>query len=40
VARVTVGVGSRFRRLQTGNLNGYLYVIAVATLIILLARVM
>ena len=40
VARVTIGVGSRFRQLQTGSINGYLYVIAVATLVILLARVM
>jgi NADH-quinone oxidoreductase subunit L len=40
LAALTIGVGGRFRRLQTGSINGYLYVIAVATAVILLARVM
>jgi NADH-quinone oxidoreductase subunit L len=40
LATVTLGVGSRVRQLQTGSINGYLYVIAVATVVILLYRVM
>ncbi|MBI4518028.1 MAG: NADH-quinone oxidoreductase subunit L [Deltaproteobacteria bacterium] len=40
VAALSMGVGTRFRQLQTGSINGYLYVIAVATVAILILRVM
>ncbi|HUI24822.1 MAG TPA: NADH-quinone oxidoreductase subunit L [Candidatus Kryptonia bacterium] len=40
VAAVAMGVGGRVRQMQTGSINGYLYVIAVATLVILIYRVM
>ncbi|HUY37558.1 MAG TPA: NADH-quinone oxidoreductase subunit L [Candidatus Binataceae bacterium] len=37
---VTLDVGSRLRRLQTGSINGYLYGILAAVMVILLARAM
>jgi len=37
---VTLEVGGRLRRLQTGSINGYLYGILAAVMVILLARAM
>jgi len=37
---VTLDVGGRLRRLQTGSINGYLYGILAAVMVILLARAM
>ena len=38
VSNVTYNVGGRLRRLQTGSINGYLYGILAAVMLILLAR--
>jgi len=40
VADVTMGVGNRFRQLQTGSINGYLYVIVVGVVVVMVARLM
>jgi len=40
IADVTMGAGTRFRRLQTGSINGYLYVIVVGVVAVMLARLM
>ena len=37
-SNVTYNVGGRLRRLQTGSINGYLYGILAAVMLILLAR--
>ncbi|MHB8381135.1 MAG: hypothetical protein ACYDC3_02175 [Candidatus Binataceae bacterium] len=37
---VTLNVGARLRRLQTGSINGYLYGILAAVMVILLVRAM
>ena len=37
---ITLDVGSRLRRLQTGSINGYLYGILAAVMVILLVRAM
>jgi NADH-quinone oxidoreductase subunit L len=36
----TLGLGSRFRQLQTGSINGYLYVVVVAVVGVMVARLM
>ena len=36
----TIVVGNRFRQLQTGSINGYLYVIVVGVVVVMLARLM
>ena len=38
VANVTFWAGSKFRRVQTGNINSYLYVILIAVVLAILAR--
>ena len=40
VADVTMGIGNRFRQLQTGSINGYLYVIVVGVVVVMVARLM
>ncbi|MFQ5665836.1 MAG: NADH-quinone oxidoreductase subunit L [Candidatus Binatia bacterium] len=40
VADATIGAGNRFRQLQTGNINGYLYVIVGSVVIVMVARLM
>jgi hypothetical protein len=37
-ANATLAAGGRLRRLQTGSINGYLYGILAAVMLILLAR--
>ena len=39
-SNVTLDVGGRLRRLQTGSINGYLYGILAAVMLILLVRAM
>ncbi len=36
----TMGLGTRFRRLQTGSINGYLYVIVAGVVVVMVARLM
>jgi NADH-quinone oxidoreductase subunit L len=36
----TIVVGNRFRQLQTGSINGYLYVIVVGVVVVMVARLM
>ena len=40
LADVTMGVGNRFRQLQTGSINGYLYVIVVGVVVVMVVRLM
>jgi len=40
VADVVMGVGNRFRQLQTGSINGYLYVVVVGVVVVMVARLM
>jgi NADH-quinone oxidoreductase subunit L len=40
LSNVTLRTGERMRRLQTGSINGYLYGILAAVMLILLARAM
>jgi NADH-quinone oxidoreductase subunit L len=40
IADGTIGLGNRFRRLQTGSINGYLYVIVVGVVVVMVARLM
>jgi len=40
IADATVGIGGRFRQLQTGSINGYLYVIVVGVVAVMIARLM
>ncbi len=40
IADLTIGVGSRFRQLQTGSINGYLYVIVVGVVAVMVVRLM
>ena len=40
VADVTMSVGDRVRRLQTGNINGYLYVAVASVLVVMIARLL
>jgi len=38
VANITFWVGNKFRRLQTGNINSYLYVVLIAVVLAILAK--
>jgi hypothetical protein len=38
VANITFWVGNRFRRLQTGNINSYLYGILIAVVIAIIVK--
>jgi NADH-quinone oxidoreductase subunit L len=38
VALLTMGIGGRFRRLQTGSINGYLYAIVAGVLVVMVVR--
>ena len=40
LSNLTLSTGERLRRLQTGSINGYLYGILAAVMLILLARAM
>ena len=40
IADVVMGIGSRFRQLQTGSINGYLYVIVAGVVVVMVARLM
>jgi NADH-quinone oxidoreductase subunit L len=40
IADGTMGLGDRFRRLQTGSINGYLYVIVAGVVVVMVARLM
>ena len=40
LADAVMGVGNRFRQLQTGSINGYLYVIVVGVVVVMVARLM
>jgi NADH-quinone oxidoreductase subunit L len=40
LADATIGLGTRFRQLQTGSINGYLYVIVVGVVVVMVARLM
>jgi len=40
VADLTMGIGNRFRQLQTGSINGYLYVIVVGVVVVMVARLL
>jgi NADH-quinone oxidoreductase subunit L len=40
VADLTMGIGSRFRQLQMGSINGYLYVVVVGVVVVMVARLM
>jgi len=40
VADLTMGLGTRFRQLQTGSINGYLYVVVVGVVVVIVARLM
>lgn len=36
----TIGLGNRFRQLQTGSINGYLYVIVLGVVVVMVARLL
>ena len=38
VANITFWVGNRFRRVQTGNINSYLYGILIAVVIAIIVK--
>jgi len=38
IAAVTLGIGTRFRRLQTGSINGYLYAVVAGVLVVMIVR--
>lgn len=40
VGNATMGLGSRFRQLQTGSINGYLYVIVIGVVAAMVAQLM
>jgi NADH-quinone oxidoreductase subunit L len=40
VADAIIGIGGRFRQLQTGSINGYLYVIVVGVVVVMVVRLM
>jgi NADH-quinone oxidoreductase subunit L len=40
IADTIIGLGSRFRQLQTGSINGYLYVVVVGVVVVMVARLM
>jgi len=40
VADATIGIGSRFRQLQSGSINGYLYVVVVGVVVVMVVRLM
>ena len=40
IADLVMGVGTRFRRLQTGSINGYLYVIVVGVVVVMVVRLL
>jgi len=38
IANVTFGIGNKLRRVQTGNINSYLYGILIAVLLLIIAK--
>jgi NADH-quinone oxidoreductase subunit L len=38
VANVTFGIGNKFRKVQTGNINSYLYVVLAAVVIAIIVK--
>ncbi len=40
LADLTMGIGNRFRQLQMGSINGYLYVVVVGVVVVMVARLM
>jgi NADH-quinone oxidoreductase subunit L len=40
LADATIGIGSRFRQLQMGSINGYLYVVVVGVVVVMVVRLM
>jgi NADH-quinone oxidoreductase subunit L len=38
IANMTFGIGNKFRRVQTGNINSYLYGILIAMLLLIIAK--
>jgi len=38
IADVTLGLGTRFRHLQTGSINGYLYVVVLGVVLVMVVR--
>jgi NADH-quinone oxidoreductase subunit L len=38
VANITFGIGNKFRRVQTGNINSYLYGILIAVVLLIIAK--
>jgi len=38
VANITFWIGNKFRRVQTGNINSYLYVVLIAVVLVILAK--
>jgi NADH-quinone oxidoreductase subunit L len=40
VADLTMGIGNRFRQLQMGSINGYLYVVVVGVVVVMVVRLM
>jgi NADH-quinone oxidoreductase subunit L len=40
LADLTLGIGNRFRQLQMGSINGYLYVVVVGVVVVMVVRLM
>jgi NADH-quinone oxidoreductase subunit L len=40
ISDATIGLGSRFRQLQMGSINGYLYVVVIGVVVVMVARLM
>jgi len=40
IADLTMGIGSRFRQLQMGSINGYLYVVVIGVVVVMVVRLM
>ncbi len=40
LADLTMGIGNRFRQLQMGSINGYLYVVVVGVVVVMVVRLM
>ena len=38
IANVTFGIGNKLRRVQTGNINSYLYGILIAVVLLIIAK--
>jgi NADH-quinone oxidoreductase subunit L len=38
IANITFGIGNKFRRVQTGNINSYLYGILIAVVLLIIAK--